>query len=637
MGKRLFMTSADYVAIAVSPALIMALVGSLVFFLIEVFYAGHYQARLNYAFALFVFAAVLIARISIEMGSEKAVLYALPLGFVMFLFMLRFVEHPSPWSHGINVMLLGVVWWCAHQLTWDSTVIDDDVDASGEGLMQRLGADGPAHAEGNANNELFDKDDAAEASAKRWWHRLNPMGGGPHTPGTWVFYFSMAALPLFGVGQYWIPAGDVGRRRYVFGLLIVYVAAALSLLVTTSFLNLRRYLRQRRVEMPLPIAGTWVGVGAVLIVLVLLLAALIPRPNAEIALSRVPWQAGTPGDQQASRTSVLRDGGEKQDDQQAAQAGKTVGEEGRQVGQQTSDQAKGKGEPVESSDASRTMEGSGSSQSKGSQPGEQQQGEAKSEREGESSQNQSDEPGSNESRDNQNSESSSESSESQTSQTARSPTESTEAQRGDEQREAATNEPSNPPNSPPQSPLQQIVPKVGGLAGLLKLLFYAGAALLVAFLVWRYRHQLLQALADILRQLRELFGGKRDVGTEGVDEAAATARLPSFTEFRDPFQSGQHGRLQPEELVRYTFAAFEAWASDRGSPRTPDCTPQELINLAVDPKSPMHTEARRLIRLYGQVAYASQRVPREAVNELSEFWQMMRAAYFAQRNEPAQR
>ena len=39
----------------------MALVGSLVFFLIEVLYVGEYQARLNYAFALFVFAAVLIA------------------------------------------------------------------------------------------------------------------------------------------------------------------------------------------------------------------------------------------------------------------------------------------------------------------------------------------------------------------------------------------------------------------------------------------------------------------------------------------------------------------------------------------------------------------------------------------------
>ena len=36
MAKRLTMTNADYLAIAISPALIMALVGSLVFFLIEV-------------------------------------------------------------------------------------------------------------------------------------------------------------------------------------------------------------------------------------------------------------------------------------------------------------------------------------------------------------------------------------------------------------------------------------------------------------------------------------------------------------------------------------------------------------------------------------------------------------------------
>ena len=49
MPKRpkLRMTNADYVAIAVSPALIMALVGSLVFFLIEVLYVGDYHARLN--------------------------------------------------------------------------------------------------------------------------------------------------------------------------------------------------------------------------------------------------------------------------------------------------------------------------------------------------------------------------------------------------------------------------------------------------------------------------------------------------------------------------------------------------------------------------------------------------------------
>ena len=41
-------TLADYVAIAISPALIMALVGSLVFFLLEVVYQGRYQGSLQH-------------------------------------------------------------------------------------------------------------------------------------------------------------------------------------------------------------------------------------------------------------------------------------------------------------------------------------------------------------------------------------------------------------------------------------------------------------------------------------------------------------------------------------------------------------------------------------------------------------
>ena len=82
---RLRPTNADYVAIAVSPALVMALVGSLVFFLIEVLYVGEYSTRLNYVFALFVFATVLIARIAIEMGSERAAMFSLPLGLLMFI------------------------------------------------------------------------------------------------------------------------------------------------------------------------------------------------------------------------------------------------------------------------------------------------------------------------------------------------------------------------------------------------------------------------------------------------------------------------------------------------------------------------------------------------------------------------
>ena len=77
MARRLHKTLVDYLVIAISPALIIAMVGSLVFFLFEVFYQGNFHGRLQYIFALFVIGTVLIGRISIEEGRERAALFAI--------------------------------------------------------------------------------------------------------------------------------------------------------------------------------------------------------------------------------------------------------------------------------------------------------------------------------------------------------------------------------------------------------------------------------------------------------------------------------------------------------------------------------------------------------------------------------
>ena len=90
----------------------------------------------------------------------------------------------------------------------------------------------------------------------------------------------MAALPIFGIGQMLIARSDTAARRAVFIYLFVYVAAALGLLLTTSFLGLRRYLRQRYLEMPGAIAFGWVRFGVGVAVLVLAGALLLPRPGA---------------------------------------------------------------------------------------------------------------------------------------------------------------------------------------------------------------------------------------------------------------------------------------------------------------------------------------------------------------------
>jgi hypothetical protein len=609
MAKRLYMTTADYVTIALSPALVMTLVGSLVYFLIEVLYVGEYQARLMYVFALFVFSAVLIARIAIENGSEYASLFALPLGLATFFVLLKFVEHPSPFSWLINIALMCVVWWCADRLTWDCTLIDDDEDSSGEGLMQRMGADEGVTGEvAKGGNELV----ADSASAEPWWRRFVKPKKAKHTPGLWVLYFSLAALPLFGVGQYWVPPSDVGRRQYVFSLLLVYVASALALLVTTSFLGLRRYLRQRRVEMPGPMAANWIGIGAVLIMIVMLLAALIPRPHAEYAISQVPWQVTSPGGQSSSRFGQGSDGSEDAD-----AAGKAIQEDAPQgdVPQGDVVQENGTGEQAESDEGQPSGEKGGDAKQNGDAEQNGETGEQQSEDELEPSSQPSGEQKPNEGGEEGNQGSSGE-----------------DQKPEDENAEAgrATNTPL-PEHAAEEKPfeLPKIAPPpLGGLAGLLKLVFYVVVAILAAVYFWRNRQALAQAVRDILRQLRELlarlFGG-RPAAAESPDVAAATAtvRHRTFAEFRDPFATGDSGRLAPEELVRYTFEAFEAWARDAGHPRSPDQTPAELVRVSVPPQTPLFDEARNMTRLYSQIAYASGRVSPAAAESLRELWSLM--------------
>ncbi len=135
----------DYMVIGISPALIMVMVGSLMFYLINVFYQGQHDARLSFIMAMFVMAIVCIARISMEQGIEYATLFAIPLALVTMVAMARFVQITGPlsqYSMIINFGLIALVWWSAHKLTWDCTLIDDSQDSSGEGLLQHIGMDG---------------------------------------------------------------------------------------------------------------------------------------------------------------------------------------------------------------------------------------------------------------------------------------------------------------------------------------------------------------------------------------------------------------------------------------------------------------------------------------------------------------
>jgi hypothetical protein len=270
-------TLADYMIIGISPVLIMLLVGSLSFFLVQVFYRGEAEGSVRWVVFWFVMAVVLVSRIGIEQGAGHAAVYGLALAGATWVYLVQI--HPA---YLLGVILLGTVWWCAHKLTWDCTLIDDDVDASGIGLLQTAAESKKFKPEAAPSGPAGERV-AAETSLKNDRTRRTTV---PHPPGVWVVNFSLLALPLFGIGQMLLPGGDTESRRAGFAYLLVYMAAGVGLLLTTSFLGLRRYLRQRYLKMPGIIAFGWLKFGAGAAGLVLAVAMLLPRPGVNDT-----WQA----------------------------------------------------------------------------------------------------------------------------------------------------------------------------------------------------------------------------------------------------------------------------------------------------------------------------------------------------------
>ncbi|MCX7427295.1 MAG: hypothetical protein NTW96_16910, partial [Planctomycetia bacterium] len=389
---RLDKTATDYVAIALSPVLIMLMVGSLMYFLVAVFYRGCFEGRIYWILSCYTLAIVLIARISIEEGQERATIFGAALAMAAGFAVMRMSDVVLlPW------LLLALVWWAADKLTWDCTLIDEDEDSSGRGLLQIVGlnrwkeaagrglsrfsrrggrgaAESPSRRE-NGTVPLATRDSASDGSSvetatKPDTDDAEPEGvtaragqspaearpkqspkRRPHAPGVWIVYFSLAALPLFGLGQLFIPSGDIERRRWAFQLLCVYVASGLGLLLTTSFLGLRRYLRRRGVEMQDDMARVWIALGAAIIVVLLFVAALLPRPAPEIALSQFPIRFTTP-QRDSSRYAFGSDGADANapDSQSFAESDVEDNVEGERAGKSGEQGAseQGKSEPGKS-------------------------------------------------------------------------------------------------------------------------------------------------------------------------------------------------------------------------------------------------------------------------------------------------
>ena len=265
-------TPADYLLEAVCPALIILLVGSLAFFLIQVFYRGDLVQGVRWTMFWFVLAIVLVSRVGIQQSKRHALFYGIALAIATWIYLVYTHRVPI-----VGAVLLAITWWCAHLLTVDCTVLREEIEPDKgtlETLLSQLEKPLLPREPVIPPTTLPPLDLLVAADLAR---RRNRASSRP--PGRSVVLFSLAALPLFGLGQLFLPHDDEPARHAGFAFLALYLAAAFGLLVTTSYLGLHRQLRQRAVEIPAGVALAWVRFGAMVAAGVLLLALVLPRPG----------------------------------------------------------------------------------------------------------------------------------------------------------------------------------------------------------------------------------------------------------------------------------------------------------------------------------------------------------------------
>ncbi|MFO0935438.1 MAG: DUF4129 domain-containing protein [Gemmataceae bacterium] len=610
----------DYVALVIGPALIMFMVGSLVFFLIDVLYSGDYSERLLYTMFFFVFGAVLIARIGIQLGRMHAMGYVFGLGIATFIAMLAFVKYPTRLLESIgpvmNLGLMAIVWWTANKLTWDCTHLDGEREAGGRGLMAATGfAESPPDPKPDAEVEKDDQSSKKKKKKKElegllgWMGRWNEYREGqkkkPHTPGTWVIYIGLAAIPLFLLGQSLIPADDSKRRFWSLLEMATFVGSGLGLLVTTSLMGLKKYLEDRGARIPGAMTASWLGLGGVLILVFLALGAMLPRPHSETPLVSLPKSAKS--ERKASKSAPYK--GNEAGKGEGAKGNKTEAGEGKANAK--GGQPGGKGEKGNAKAGSGSKDGnpqSGGGDQKGNQGGGKKGNENANEKNNDKKQN--------------------DASKQDNKQGGREgEKDSNDAKDGQDARDAEDSSDSNDGSQEGSSSMKlaEFFESIGsGLKWvvwvIIAVLVVAGIALFVLkglapFTAWA---------KNLLEWLKGLFGRKAKQGSNSVGEEPAEAedRLPPFEAFSNPFRDGSARSRPLPEIVAYSFAALESWAAGHEVERKPGETSREFADRLLNEFPKLETVSQ-LSALVSRVAYSKRPLPDDAAETLKRVWREM--------------
>ena len=646
-------TTFDYMVIGISPALVTVMVTSLALFISTVLNPSPFLGRFNFVLMMYSMATVAIARISIEEGKERAVLFGIPLAVVTLLAMTSLVQYEDAvggMKFIYSAIVIAVTWWSAHQLTWDCTVIEDHEDSSNQGLLQKIGLEEFITQIDESTNASHVGDDIPKPNSvededkQNWFNRWKENRKKPHTPGVWVIYYSLAALPLFGLGQLFT---NTEVNSICFKYLFCYVASGLGLLLTTSLLGLRRYLRHRDVEMPREMAGTWLTVGALMILGFMALAFFLPRPGN----TRQIAEASNLFDQsqnayETSEYGIGPDGKDDGDEGRSADSttqgsgsgdahNNTQGEQGRPTEQDNQGKQENQGNQgdQENQNGAQDTKDSGE-QSQDKQSSDMSSGKQKDKQEdkqeGRGDENQQPGDSNNQSTEQNNPKTatSNQGNQGNRGNQAKQPEDEnlSEQNENNQQDNDSENTQQSSQNTPPPASTPEL-PSLGALGQLIQVLFWIVAGgFMLFYLMKNYRtlwKSLREMISGFLTWLSGIFAGtaREQLDTKEKPTEQPERTHPPFSSFRDPFASKSQMSIQ--ELINYSFSALESLGQELGIERKEDQTPNEFSQTMAQHITPLGQSTLRLGNHYSLAAYAPALLNPNCIKDLQTFWQQL--------------
>ena len=595
---------ADWLILAVTPALLVGMVSALLFFLLAVFYRGEFNERLHWILFAGVVGMVLIGRIRlIEDISRRAGLYSGVLGLLVVIALIRFVSPPQGWPalghHVFCAALVALSFWATRLLVADTTDIHSETEIGGEGLLRAAGLeDDPAarlrrDLEGrtgsgtvSANRPKPAGTDEGEESAE------DPVRTNPNrrkAPGVTIVWFSALALPVFGIGQGFIPPEEMKTRWYTLMLLVGYLGCAFLLLLTSCFLGFRRYLARRGISMPAGMAAVWILGGILLVGCVLLAALVIPRPSDIGPLQTLSALVGKkiepirkeekkPEDNRAGKPTPGKEMNDQRNDAKGMEkSSPDADKDGQQPGNSGE---KSGGKAAAKAGANSPQPNGGGKDNQGKQTGAQgKSGQGNNPQGGDSKDKKNQGEG------NQNAvkdkQSSPDKQPGQVKGLGEGKKQGDKNGPGKEPKDKTDDAPKQSESSPPPPPPAEAASSqlAESIKTLLKWIFVGlavGVAVAFAATCIALGWSPTETLNRWLAWLQGLFRGKPVEGSwspGGPD--CVPEPLPEFADIPDPF-SGRK-RLPPGELVRLTFRAVKAWGNDAGDPMLAGETPNEYF------------------------------------------------------------